>query len=682
MPATAAAAAQQPLDSFVTTGEILRQPDIWRGFAAKAEAFAQQAQGWLRQRAHDEIWFCGAGSSSFIGDCLASYLNSAPGPARYRSVPTTDLVATPHRFFRPGVRILVVSFGRSGDSSETIGTLDLLDALAPDADRLNITCNGASMLATRKAPPTCQQRVLVLPAETNDAGFAMTSSFTTMFLAALATFDFAPPMGAREMFETLAEAAEAVLRDSLKYFAKVESPKRVAFLGCGPLTATAHESALKVLELASGHIPVEWNSTLGFRHGPKSFVDSETKVFVFVSSDPSTRRYDLDLADELERQFGVSTVVRLGEAAVQPTILVPVIGRDVHRCVLFVLIAQVAAVTLSHRLGFNVDNPFVDGNLSRVVSGVNLYVSQERKPASCGAIDVGGTKIEACLFDAALSPLKRRRTPTPVGDYESLLEAIVDSARWLEKEGGTDLSIGLGLPGLVDPRAGISATANIPASGRPLRTDLMRRLGRPVPMENDCKLFALSEARSGAGARFETVFGLVLGTGVGGGLCRNGRLASSLNGLAGEVGHIGMPTALINRHGLPTLRCGCGRDGCYETLASGPGIVRLAEYICSSSPGVPQTVFENEAFNPARDAWVDIVAELLLTIQLAVDPDCVVLGGGLCHAPGIVERLTSALASRMLGGLHIPVIAVAQHGDASGVRGAAMLAREGLGGPI
>ena len=676
----ASATAQKPLDSFVTTGEILRQPDIWRGFSAQAEAFARQTQDWLKARAHDEIWFCGAGSSSFIGDCLASYLNAAPGPARYRSVPTTDLVATPHRFFRPGVRLLVVSFGRSGDSSETVGTLDLLDALAPDADRLNITCNGAGMLATRKAPPTCEQRVLVLPPQTNDAGFAMTSSYTTMFLATLAAFDFAPPMGVREMFETLAEAAEAVLRQSFQHFAKVESPKRVAFLGSGPLTAAAHESALKVLELASGDIPVEWNSTLGFRHGPKSFVDSATKVFVFVSSDPSTRRYDLDLADELDRQFGANAVARVGDASVQPTILVPAVGKDVHRCALFVLVAQVAAVTLSHRLGFNVDNPFANGNLSRVVSGVNLYVSQERKPALCGAVDVGGTKIEACLFDAALNPLQRRRTPTPVGDYESLLEAIVDSAKWLEKEGGGDLPIGLGIPGLVDPRAGISATANIPASGRPLRADLMRRLGKRVPVENDCKLFALSEARSGAGARFETVFGLVLGTGVGGGLCRNGRLAPGLNGLAGEVGHIGLPTALVHKHGLPTLRCGCGREGCYETLASGPGIVRLAEHMCVSTPGAPQKVFEDAAFGRARDAWFDIVAELLLTIQLTTDPDCVVLGGGLCHAPEIVERLTSALASRLLGGLRVPVVAVAQHGDASGVRGAAMLAREGIGG--
>ena len=676
------ATTKKPLDSFVTPGEILRQPDIWRGFAAQAETFAHRTQVWLRERAHDEIWFCGAGSSSFIGDCLASYLNAAPGPARYRSVPTTDLVATPHRFFRPGVRLLVVSFGRSGDSSETVGTLDLLDALAPDADRLNITCNSAGMLATRKAPPTCEQHVLVLPAETNDAGFAMTSSFTTMFLSALAAFDFAPPMGVREMFETLAKAAEAVLRDSFTYFAKAESPKRAAFLGSGPLTAIAHESALKVLELASGHVPVEWNSTLGFRHGPKSFVDSATKVFVFVSSDPSARRYDLDLADELDRQFGANTVVRLGDASVQPTILVPAVGKDVHRGVLFVLVAQVAAVTLSHRLGFNVDNPFIDGNLSRVVSGVKLYVSEEHTPGFSGAIDVGGTKIEACLFDAALNPVKRRRTPTPVGDYESLVAAIIDSAKWLEEESGGDLPIGLGLPGLVDPRTGISKTANIPASGRPLRADLMRRLGKQVPVENDCKLFALSEARSGAGARFQTVFGLVLGTGVGGGLCRNGRLASSLNGLAGEVGHIGLPTALVQRHGLPILRCGCGREGCYETLASGPGIVRLTEHMCGSLPGAPQKVFEDEEFSRARDVWFDIVAELLFTIQLTVDPDCVVLGGGLCHAPGIVERLTSTLAARLLGGARAPVIAVAQHGDASGVRGAAMLAREGLGGPF
>ncbi len=104
--------------------------------------------------------------------------------------------------------------------------------------------------------------------------------------------------------------------------------------------------------------------------------------------------------------------------------------------------------------------------------------------------------------------------------------------------------------------------------------------------------------------------------------------------------------------------------------------------MCGSSPGAPQKVFEDEAFRSARDAWFDIVAELLLTIQLTADPDCVVLGGGLCHAPQIVERLTSALSSRLLGGVKAPVIAIAQHGDASGVRGAAMLAREASGAAI
>ena len=134
------------LHRWATTREIIQQPSVWRNWGPRIDGTGDIRQ-WLERRAHDEIWFCGAGTSAFIGETLAAYLNSAAGPARFRAVPTTDLVACPRNFIRPGVKLLVVSFGRSGSSSESIGTLNLLAAHAPHADRLHITCNGDSVLA-------------------------------------------------------------------------------------------------------------------------------------------------------------------------------------------------------------------------------------------------------------------------------------------------------------------------------------------------------------------------------------------------------------------------------------------------------------------------------------------------------------------------------------------------------
>ena len=183
MTAAGAAAAPGGLDRWTTTREISQQPAVWRAHGPSIAAAAHDIRTWLAGRPHDEVWFCGAGTSAFIGETLAARLNCAPGPARYRAVPTTDLVSCPQNYLRPGVKLLVVLFGRSGNSSETIGALDLLAAHAPEADRLHITCNGDSALARSTRPGLGDLRTIVLPPETDDRGFAMTSSYTTMLLA-------------------------------------------------------------------------------------------------------------------------------------------------------------------------------------------------------------------------------------------------------------------------------------------------------------------------------------------------------------------------------------------------------------------------------------------------------------------------------------------------------------------
>ncbi|MHA3915160.1 SIS domain-containing protein [Halovulum sp. GXIMD14793] len=342
------------LHKWATWQEIHRQPDIWRGWATKLDVAGLRA--WIAAQTFDEVWFCGAGTSAYIGDILAASIRGV------RAIPTTDIVASPAHLLS-GVRPLVVSFGRSGNSTESIGTLDALDVLAPDAPRLNITCNKDGALATRgsKAPT----QVIVLPGATHDAGFAMTSSFSTMLLTALALFDTPCDLPRR-----LGQLADQLQR-LLPVFASAKRPERAVYVGSGPLTFAAREAALKVMELSAGQIPALWDSTLGFRHGPKSFVTDAANVTVFLSPDEPAHSYDSDLIAELQTQFPNSHVQSIGP------------GGDIDLSLpfgaawaapLFVASAQVQGVIWAHELGLNVDDPFTgQGTLSRVVSGVKLY---------------------------------------------------------------------------------------------------------------------------------------------------------------------------------------------------------------------------------------------------------------------------------------------------------------------
>lgn len=374
----ATAGSGRDLSRWATFREATAQPRIWRGWAGRLAGHSDEIRAWLAHRAPEEIWFCGAGTSAFIGEALAAALSAPDAPIRYRAIATTDLVGRPERFFPAAGRILVVSFGRSGDSSETIGTLDLLDRFLPQADRLHFTCNPEGALATRPMTGTGELRVVLLPPETNDTGFAMTSSYSMMLLSALACLDPSPPLPLAVALDRLADDAEALIGSALAA-AGAGVPSRAVFLGAGVLAASARECALKVLELAKGNIPTLWDTPLGFRHGPKAFIDENTRVYVLVSGDPAVSRYDLDAADELRRQFGPRAVVTLGSG--DADIAVPVVGNDAWSGVLHVLVAQMLAISWSDALDINVDNPFVEGNLSRVVSGVTLYTYQPKTAA-------------------------------------------------------------------------------------------------------------------------------------------------------------------------------------------------------------------------------------------------------------------------------------------------------------
>lgn len=342
------------LSHWATWREIHRQPAIWRDWGGQLDV--DGLRDWIAQQDFDEVWFCGAGTSAYIGDIIAAEVKGT------RSVPTTDLVARPAHYLK-NVRPLVVSFGRSGNSSETIGTLDALDALAPSAPRLNITCNQDSALATRQSiAPT---KIIVLPEATHDAGFAMTSSFSTMLLTALAVFD--QPCDVPARLSHLADQLEVLL----PLFVAQPRPGRSVYVGTGPLAFAAREAALKVTELSAGRIPALWDSTLGFRHGPKSFVTDDTAITLFSSPMFPAAQYDHDLVAELAMQFPNASIETIGLGG-DIDITQPFNGA--WMAPLCVAAAQCRSVIWSDELGLNVDDPFAgQDTLSRVVSGVTLY---------------------------------------------------------------------------------------------------------------------------------------------------------------------------------------------------------------------------------------------------------------------------------------------------------------------
>ncbi|WP_373635070.1 ROK family protein [Yoonia sp. SS1-5] len=293
----------------------------------------------------------------------------------------------------------------------------------------------------------------------------------------------------------------------------------------------------------------------------------------------------------------------------------------------------------------------------------------------CGGIDLGGTKIEARIFEGpAANTAQVQRIPTPTTSFDAMLDGLSEQIDWLVASSASpEMPIGIAVPGIVDPETGIVFAANIPTDPkRSIAADLAQRHNRPFALVNDCMAFTLSEADGGAAGAYQTVMGLILGTGVGGGFAINRALAPRHGAIAVEIGHVGIPAAAIARHDLPLWPCGCGRLGCMETCVSGTGLSNIAAHKLGQRLDAMDLVAGGH--HDIIDIWADIAGECLLTIQLTLAPDCIVLGGGVSNLPGITARLSAAMKSHALGDMPLPDIVLARHGDSSGARGAALVA--------
>lgn len=290
-------------------------------------------------------------------------------------------------------------------------------------------------------------------------------------------------------------------------------------------------------------------------------------------------------------------------------------------------------------------------------------------------VDFGGTKIEAAALNGAGDFLTRLRTPNP-GGYDAAIRDVRDLILRVEQDAGGQGTIGVGAPGSPSPRDGVMRNANATfLNGRPLQQDLEDALGRSVRLANDANCMALSEAFDGAAAGARSAFGVIVGTGVGGGLVVDGKIVEGANGMGGEMGHIPLPWMTADEY--PGPECWCGKKGCLDVLVSGTG-VRLDHYRRTGetldAPAVVDAARAGNALAQATlDAYVSRLGRALAVIVNVVDPEVFVLGGGMSNVTEIYDRLPAVISAHAFGGVWQGRVVKARWGDSSGVRGAARL---------
>lgn len=375
-----------------TAAEIFQQPKLWEETINIIENRKTEIQAFLQDKLIDKkarVIFTGAGTSAYVGDTAAPYVSRLI-PNRVESIATTDLVSSPLDYLNPDVPTVLVSFARSGNSPESVGAFDLAQQLVKEIWHIVITCNPDGELA-KKAEACENGLVLYMPEASNDQGFAMTSSFSCMYITALLIFDLDNLDASKAKLRPVIEQAKGILNEqypSVQELVRL-GKGRVVYLGSSVLKGLAKETALKNLELTSGIIPTLSESVLGFRHGPKSIVNDDTLVFVFLSNDPYTRKYERDLLKELKGDEGRHVVVAVtygkDEALTGESDRVLTVAEDgdfdlpdSFIALDYLLYGQLYAMFSSMKLGIHPDNPRPDGTVNRVVKGVTLYPFEHR----------------------------------------------------------------------------------------------------------------------------------------------------------------------------------------------------------------------------------------------------------------------------------------------------------------
>lgn len=370
-----------------TAKEIIQQPDTWRESVKNLIKNKIEIKSFIDSflsKKEFRIILTGAGTSAFAGEVCEPYLTSLLNK-RVEAIATTDLVASPKSYFIKDIPTLLVSFARSGNSPESVHAVNLATQLVDDLYQVVITCNENGKLAKNTVNDE-KSLLLLMPPQTNDLGFAMTSSFTTMVLNAMAVFNINNIENFSSDVDKLSNSVNDFIENNIEKVTSLanEDFERIVYLGSSTSKGIARESALKVLELTAGKVNASYDTPLGFRHGPKSVVDDKTVSVIYISNDEYTRKYDLDLAKEMLAHKKNDKVVIVGDN-IEEDILnkadyvfnVENINYTVENEVLLplqqIIFGQMLSFLKSVNLGITPDNPCPTGEVNRVVQGVILH---------------------------------------------------------------------------------------------------------------------------------------------------------------------------------------------------------------------------------------------------------------------------------------------------------------------
>lgn len=358
-----------------TYTEILNQADTWLEVYDLYEKRKNDIENFLKKVGKDcKVIFTGAGTSEYVGNIALDYLKTH-GEFEFESVATTDLVSAPYLHFEKNQKTLLVSFARSGNSPESLAAVKLGKEIVDDFYNLPITCAKEGKLAQALKDDE-NSYVFLEPEITNDKGFAMTNSFSSMLLATLLIFD-TKTKNKKEIVEKISKLGKEIYNNLEEIENLVNFDfNRVVYLGSGPLGKLTKEARLKILELTAGEVATIWESSMGFRHGPKSFVDENTLVISFVSSNPYTRLYDLDILDEIENDKIAKKIIGISNSKLDRDyeLIFEEDGLDdVYLCLAYIIIGQIIALVTSLRVGNTPDNPSRTHTVNRVVKGVTIH---------------------------------------------------------------------------------------------------------------------------------------------------------------------------------------------------------------------------------------------------------------------------------------------------------------------
>lgn len=371
------------LKAFNTVSEIANQPRLWKEALENYRKEKSLIEDFLHKIGEGgekiRVIFTGAGSSEYVGNIvLPDLLGQADARFSFESIATTDLVSSP-RVYLWDTPTLLVSFARSGNSPESLQAVRLVDQICEKSYHLAITCAKEGELAKSLS---CRENayVALMPEDSNDKGFAMTGSCTCMILSTLLIFDkkYGEDQKALIVDELISMAKEAIAREN-EIRAVLEADfDRIVYIGSGVFAKMSREAGLKILELTAGKIATCMDSSMGFRHGPKSFINEKTIVFEFISSDPYTRAYDVDMLNEIHGDKIVKDLVAVsGEkliGGVKEFVFESYTqARDAYLVLPYIVFAQIAAVLSSLKVGNAPDTPSASGTVNRVVKGVIIH---------------------------------------------------------------------------------------------------------------------------------------------------------------------------------------------------------------------------------------------------------------------------------------------------------------------